>query len=161
MQFIDSIMENKIDINKFNPIIQRLISKNPEEEILKNINELINKPASKIAELVKDEKIPKKSGVYLIYKNKFEKGGFIYVGETDDLLRRLKGDISRGKRRYHTFLNKFEKDKSEAEIRDILEKEYLFSYVETISKEMAFIIEGILIRTYKPLSNKIKGYQKL
>ena len=149
-----------MDIEKLDSLIGNLITNNPKKEILSKIKELLENPPLKINDLVNNN-LPKKSGVYLIYKKEFKKEEFIYAGETDDLRRRLKGDISRGKKKYHTFLNKIGKNKSKEEIKEILNKDYLFSYIETDSKEIAFIIEGILIRIYHPQYNKLKKYQRV
>ena len=146
---------------KLELLIRELITDNPFQEILSKINNLKDKKPQEIVKLVK-KGISKTSGVYLIYeRDHLKRGEFVYVGETDNLKRRLEGDISRGKERYHTFLRKIGKNKSESEIRGILDN-YRFSYIKTNSKEMAFVIEGILIRLYRSQLkfNKIKKYQK-
>ena len=150
-----------MDTDKIKSFIINLLTKNPEGYILNKIKDLIKKPPLQIDRLIKT--VPKSPGVYLIYNRVHKKEDFIYVGETDDLSRRLKGDISRGKRRYHTFLKMISSEStSENKIKEIIRNDYLFSYILTESKESAFIIEGILIRTYyKNLCNKIKKYQKL
>ncbi len=148
-----------MDNEKIDSLIKKLLSDNPQRYIKNKINEIIDKKAIKISQLIQE--VPKKSGVYLIYEKEFKPETFIYIGECDDLVRRLKGDISRGKKRYHTFLRKIGENKTEKQIKEIIEKDYLFSYIETESKEMAFIIEGILIRIYhSQLWNKSKKYQK-
>lgn len=139
--------------------IKKLLTDNPKEEIFNKIKKLLEMKSSHLSELIPS--ISNFPGVYLIYKGEYELGGFIYVGETDDLKRRLKGDLSRGKKRYHSFLNKLSKkfNLSEESLKKIIEKDYTFSFVETSSKEMAFVIEGILTsKYYAQLDNSKKKY---
>lgn len=115
-------------------------------------------------------------GVYLIYKD----NQVIYIGETDNLARRLLGDIREArlanpnKTPFHSFIMKIMKKEEidterdikhiEEDIKRILKKNFLFSYVPTESKEIAFLVEGVLIRYYynknPDLWNKVKKYQK-
>ena len=130
-------------------IINDLIPYKINDDIFKQIIKLLENNPKSLSNLLKE--INKKPGVYIIYKKKKKK--IIYVGETDDLVRRLKGDISRGKMRYHSFLRKVSKNyktKKEEKIKKILEKEFLFTCIETPSKEAAFVIESILIRYLDP-----------
>jgi hypothetical protein len=148
-----------INFDRAQQLAKEIITDNPNEYILNKIKELLEKEPLKLSEVLKQ--IEKSSGVYIVYEKEFKEEQFIYVGETDDLVRRLRGDISRGKKRYHTFLRKIAENKTENEIKETLERDYLFSFIKTKSKELAFVIEGVLIRIYKDqLWNTIKKYQK-
>lgn len=151
----------------FKPLIRELITSKPEDYLLEKINELIEKNPLKISQLI--DSLSDKSGVYVAYEGEYKPESFVYVGETDSLKRRLKGDISRGKLRYHTLLRKIVKNllqrtgqDNEEQIKEELDRKFLFAFIETESKEIAFVIEGVLIRTYKEQLkfNKIKKYQK-
>ena len=150
--------------DKFVPLINKLLGENSNEEISKNINKLINEKPIKLSQLLKELK--KNSGVYLIYEKEFKKGSFIYVGETRNLFGRLKVDISYGRKKHHTFLKKIAKEfnlSSKEEIKNKIEEDFLFSAIETKSKEMAFVIEGVIDRSYNPQFNKTQktiGIQK-
>lgn len=98
-------------------------------------------------------------GAYLIYYRGIKKKDIVYVGETDDLIRRIKGDISGSKvknannheRITHTFVN-IVKDKfnleSNEQLQKKLKKYFLFSYVTTQSKVLAQIIEDVILEIY-------------
>lgn len=148
--------KNNMNINKIKLAINNLLTENPKKEILKKINELIvKKKPIKLSQLLKE--LRTHSGVYLIYPKKFEKENFIYVGETRNLLGRLKTDMSGGRTSLHTFLKKIAMDfnlSDKEEIKKKIEEDFLFSVIETQSKEMAFVIEGVINRRYKPKFNK-------
>ena len=134
------------------------------EDISGMIKTLIGKKPLKISELKKNlasefknkyKKGTKKApGVYLIRKE----GEIIYIGETDNLIRRLIGDIGKarisinpktGKEKLFHSLNRHIKEENSlltSEGIKIEHKNYSFSYIETESKNMAKAIEGILIK---------------
>jgi len=152
---------------EFKQLTDKVLTKDQKRYILSKIKGLLSKKAKKLP-VVLDE-ISRSSGVYIIYHKRNNK--IVYIGESDDLVRRLKGDLSRGKVRYnHTFLSKVAEKynipvKNEKKIKEIIKNNFVFSYVETISKEIAFVIEGILIRYMNEkcpdqLWNKIKKYQE-
>lgn len=151
----------KINMDEFKPLI---------EEILVIIKRLLGEEKlnrSQLKEKIysdfkfKDGDVENKyqkgtkkvAGVYLIYKD----NNIIYIGETDNLVRRLVGDIGRYKTKegkielFHS-LNRHVRDKNllltAEEIMKKIEEDYLFSYVET-SKDMAIAIEGILIQHFR------------
>ncbi len=153
-----------MNANKFELGISELLTENPKKEILKKISELLEKRPIKLSHLLKE--LRENSGVYLIYEREFKEGGLVYVGETRNLLGRLRVDISYGRINKHTFLKKIAEEfnlSDQEEIKNKVENDFLFSAIETQSKEIAFVIEGIINRSCKPLFNKIQkdiGIQK-
>jgi len=170
--------------------IDQIITSNPEKYILNKINEIFKEKPKKLSKI--KQVITRTSGVYLIYRGKKKIKNIVYIGETDDLYRRIIGDLSRGKLRYnHTFLGKVARDlgyknylisshnktrkvqisknevlKIEKRIKGEIGRHYLFAYIGTKDKELAFLIEGILIRHFVKnfpgqLWNKPKKYQKI
>ncbi|MBU2616676.1 MAG: hypothetical protein KKB79_01700 [Nanoarchaeota archaeon] len=111
----------------------------------------------------------RQAGVYIIYEGGENKENIIYVGEADSLIRRLLGDIGKGRvtigekngektiTLFHSLCRKIEKEnkflnsergdrkKIEEKIREEIEKDYLFSYITTSDKSLAFAMERTLI----------------
>lgn len=142
---------------KIQTIVRNILTDQPEQYILDKIKELIEKNPTTIDLFTKT--ISNKPGVYIIYNKNHPEQNFIYVGETDNLYRRLIGDISRGKKRYHTFLRKIAQEKNileETQLKKYINENYVIAFIETVSKEAAFIIEGVLIKAYSPKYNKNK-----
>jgi hypothetical protein len=180
---------NKKDTKEINTLIREIISNNPKKRILNEIIKLLNKPPQNLIKtektLFKQLKLKntcKKSrksgklkyctvpGVYLIYSKDRK---IKYIGETDDLVGRIAGDIGEvkinkktGKAMHHTFITYLIKQyelKSRKKIKSKLKNDFLFSFIKTESKDMAFVIEGVLLRRKSKnydLINKLKKYQK-
>jgi len=106
------------------------------------------------------DKINETPGVYLIYNGNNK---IIYVGETKNLNRRIKGDISRGKKRYHSLLSILAKKynlKDENEVKKFVLKKLKISFIEVNNTNMCKLIEAFLITYLRKnkilLLNKIK-----
>lgn len=171
-------MENE-EINK---IVVRNLMENANLESIRLVNKLLDKSNTpkKLSEIIEDIKNLSKehnkenkskygawkviSGNYLIYLRGTDKKNIVYVGETEDLVRRIKGDIAgseiknknNNERITHTFIRKLKNGKTipsfkitnDKELQEILEKEFFFSYIETPSKILAQIVERIILELY-------------
>ncbi len=134
--------------------IERILTLHPIETILNHIITLIGKvPMEFNAENIKG--LSTKDGVYLVFEKPVIKEKFIYVGETRTLKGRLTSikdaRMRNGKPTNHTFIGKLNKkynEFDELKLREIVGEKYVFSFIEVESKEMAFVIEGIIQRIY-------------
>lgn len=151
-------MKNTMVVKK---TIDKILTRHPTKTILRHINDLINKKPIRFYE-ENIMNLPRTDGVYLIFKKPFKKGEFIYVGETRTIHGRLTSvkdaRMRNGKPTNHSFIkyiNETYDEYNETKLRKIVKKNYAFSSIEVESKEMAFVIEGIIQRIYrKQLKNK-------
>lgn len=74
---------------------------------IKPVKCLLKKPPNK----PNDIEFPEKAGVYLIYCEDRRKKGIIYVGESYNLKRRLKGHLSAGQSEVTSFRGRLNDDK--------------------------------------------------
>jgi hypothetical protein len=119
----------------------------------------------------------KEEGVYLLYKGK----NIIYVGETDNMVRRLFGDIGEARiairkkdgrksmfhplcrhvREKYNLIKIEDRSLATERIKKIIRRDYSVKYITTEDKDMALAIEGILIKHLRKKGHLInKDYRK-
>lgn len=123
------------------------------------INSVKNKPSGVNG-------FPTKAGIYLIYCEDRRKKGIIYVGESDNLKRRLKGHLSAGQSEVTSFRGQLNDDKDldvkyGQEMRDWVFKNCEFALDDSDmyqSQDVRKLVESLLIAFLRakgePLLNK-------
>ena len=102
-----------------------------------------------------ERKIPKSPGIYLILKK--DTNDVVYIGETENLRKRIVDNLISGDKQAHTLRKKLAKTynlKTEKEITDFLKENFTFKFIETnIEPKERKSVEHFLIAVINPLFN--------
>jgi uncharacterized protein YcgL (UPF0745 family) len=156
-------------VKKILVCVQKLLNNNPikikelETELFEKFKYLGEGKINKYSKKTKTRQV---SGIYLIYRGGKERKDIIYVGETDNLVRRLVGDIGEARisneKLFHT-LNRYIKKSfpnyNTSQIKEEIEQHYYFSYLETDDKELALAIEGLMIKYLRKIGNNLINHK--